>query len=91
MTNMVQPRTAAETDTGANQDGELTTLIRRWMAAGGRPQRVRRGGILRLAPEPYPPEPFEEEPAGTEKAGTARLEPLRPLPPPPLPRRSIAP
>jgi hypothetical protein len=53
MTNMAEPRRAV--------DGELTTLVRRWMAAGTRVQdRVRRDTILRVAPEPedVEPEPY---------------------------------
>ena len=55
MTNMMEPRIAAgrlRCDSNANQDGELTSLIRRWMAAGGKSQRARDNGFLRIAPEP---------------------------------------
>jgi hypothetical protein len=63
MTNMVEPRIAAGThrvaDINASQDGELTSLIRRWMAAGGKSQRVRDNGVLRLMPEPVEDNPVE--------------------------------
>ena len=57
MTNLVEPRRAAdeENDAGIGSfgDGELTTLVRRWMAAGTKVQeRVRRESLLRVAPEP---------------------------------------
>ena len=51
MTNMVEPRIAVGTDGDAQQDGELTSLVRRWMAAGGKAQRVRRDSFLRVAPD----------------------------------------
>ena len=42
MTNLVVPRTSADMNDHSSsdvlQDGELTMLIRRWMAAGGRVQ-----------------------------------------------------
>ena len=49
MTNLVQPRGAAYDDDGerdaALHDGDLASLVRRWMAAGTRVQdRVRREG-----------------------------------------------
>ena len=40
MTNVVEPRTAADSD-----DNELASLVRRWMG-------VRRGGAQRAEPEP---------------------------------------
>jgi hypothetical protein len=57
MTNLVEPRRAAdeESDAGIGSfgDGELTTLVRRWMAAGTKVQeRVRRESVLRVAPSP---------------------------------------
>jgi hypothetical protein len=57
MINMVEPRGAADADSVTSsdslQDGELTSLIRRWMAAGSKVQdRVRRDSILRIAPDP---------------------------------------
>lgn len=69
MTHMVEPRRAADMEDVASgdsiQDGELSTLIRRWMAAGSKVQdRVRRESILRVAPDPetVEPEPVEPEP-----------------------------
>lgn len=60
MTNMVEPRQAADMESDAIQDGELTTLVRRWMAAGTKVQeRVRRESILRVAPDPEAGEPDE--------------------------------
>ncbi len=67
MTNMIVPCLAAEMDSvaerDAHQDSELTSLIRRWMAAGGRSQsqRVRGNGALRLAPAPVEDSPVEGE------------------------------
>jgi hypothetical protein len=55
MTNMVEPRRAVDTDDTSNdavQDGELTSLIRRWMAGTRAQDRVRRESVLRIAPEP---------------------------------------
>lgn len=50
---IVGPRQAVEAGTGAAKEGELASLVRRWIAAGGRaPQRQRREPLLRLAPEP---------------------------------------
>ena len=53
MTNLVEPRRAAEEENdagiGSFGDGELTTLVRRWMAAGTKVQeRVRRESVLRV-------------------------------------------
>ena len=45
MTNVVEPRAA----TADGDDNELATLVRRWMGA-------RRGGALRVAPEPKAPD-----------------------------------
>jgi hypothetical protein len=57
MTNVAEPRLVAlqdqEPSTGSLVDRELTSLVRRWMAAGSRaPERVRRETVLRVAPEP---------------------------------------
>ena len=56
MTNMREPLEAVEENglaTGTALDGELTSLVRRWMAVGTTVQdRVRRETILRVAPEP---------------------------------------
>lgn len=68
MTNMVEPQHAVNRDdadrSDSIQDGELTTLVRRWMAAGAAtgttvgnragskvPDRVRRDSTLRVLPE----------------------------------------
>jgi hypothetical protein len=62
MTNLVEPRRAAEEENVGNDagigsfgDGELTTLVRRWMAAGTKVQeRVRRESrenVVRPTPE----------------------------------------
>lgn len=71
MTNLVEPRRAADEENdsanGSFGDGELTTLVRRWMAAGTKVQeRVRRESLLRVAPEPGGdrPAPVDAE-AGT--------------------------
>ena len=61
MTNVVEPRTAADGD-----ESELATLVRRWMG-------VRRGGALRVAPEP-PAETPDETPAETSAEALARTE-----------------
>ncbi|KQV77860.1 hypothetical protein ASC64_03325 [Nocardioides sp. Root122] len=68
MTNLVEPRRAAGTENdaglGSLGDGELTTLVRRWMAAGTKVQeRVRRESVVRPGPEP---EPASEAPTETE-------------------------
>ncbi len=68
MMNMVEPRGPADLDgverTDSTQDGELTTLIRRWMAAGTRVQeRVRRESVLQIAPDPEDVAPAPDEPA----------------------------
>lgn len=53
------------------QDGELSTLIRRWMAAGSKVQdRVRRESILRVAPDPETVEPEAVEPEPVYVVGT---------------------
>jgi hypothetical protein len=81
MTNVAEPRLAALRDRGEGTssalDGELTSLVRRWMAAGARkPERVRRETVLRVAPEPAP----ESEAVDAGVQGSSA---------PPLPRRSI--
>jgi hypothetical protein len=99
MTNMLEPRIAARTDQVAdsddNQDGELTSLIRRWMAAGGRTQRVRRDSFLRIAPDPVDEVPVEESPVevdlidvGPWEADPVEPEPAAPLRFPALPQRT---
>ena len=63
------------------QDGELTSLIRRWMAAGSKVQdRVRRESILRVAPAA----PGDSEP----QVDVAPRDAVSPTSVPPLPRRS---
>ena len=64
MTDVAGPRVAALPEHGAGTssilDRELTSLVRRWVAAGTRgPERVRRDTVLRVAPDPLPgaPEP----------------------------------
>lgn len=90
MTNMVEPHRAADVGNDACsdvnsddvQDGELTTLIRRWMAAGGKKQdRVRCDRVLRVAPEPSGPDDLVE--------GGSPRETDPPLGVPTLPRRTI--
>lgn len=70
MANMREPLGAVEENdraTGTASDGELTSLVRRWMAVGTTVQdRVRRESILRVAPEPEP--------------GVLAFAPLPPLP-----------
>lgn len=55
MTNMVEPLRAVTDDgprSGSINEGELATLVRRWMAAGTRAQEsVRRESILQVLPE----------------------------------------
>lgn len=62
MTYMSEPLDAVEENnlaTGAAKDGELTSLVRRWMAVGTTVQdRARRESILRLAPDPEGVEAF---------------------------------
>ena len=82
MTNVAEPRLAAVEDQGASTgsalDGELTSLVRRWMAAGSRvPERVRRETVLRVAPEPGP-EKTAERPAAPDEVVDSSA---------PLPRR----
>ncbi|MGK2866212.1 MAG: NYN domain-containing protein [Mycobacterium sp.] len=59
MTSMVEPRIAAGMDSDSLQNGELTSLVRRWMAAGGKAQRVRRDSLLRVAADPVAADPVE--------------------------------
>jgi hypothetical protein len=85
MTNLVVPRTSADMNDHSSsdvlQDGELTMLIRRWMAAGGRVQdRVRRDTHLRVAPAA----PGDRE----ARVDVAPREAGAPTTVPPLPRRS---
>ena len=68
MTNVAGPRVAALQEHGAGTssilDRELTSLVRRWVAAGTRgPERVRRDTVLRVAPDPVREAP--EPPAGS--------------------------
>ena len=68
MTDVAEPRVAALPEHGAGTssilDRELTSLVRRWVAAGPRgPERVRRDTVLRVAPDPVPEAP--EPPAGS--------------------------
>lgn len=59
-TDIVGPRRADVTDDESVRDGELASLVRRWMAAGGRAPRPRRDTLLGLAPEQVEPvEPVE--------------------------------
>lgn len=107
MTNMVVPRRAVgmndHSSSNAVQDGELTALIRRWMAAGGRVQeRVRRDSHLHVAPAPVAVDPEVAYVVGTTFTEASESpEPADPdddLPQddtpaplrtfPPLPRRS---
>lgn len=96
MTNLAEPRPEVDgTDIAtidAVQDGELTTLIRRWMAAGGKvQQRVRRESFLRVAPEPEAMQPeVEPAPEPEEVAPELAYDAEPPLRFPPLPRRSTA-
>ncbi len=66
MSNMTEPRLAVDmtsaADGDASQDGELTSLIRRWMAAGGKSQRARDNSVLRLAPAPVDERQAEQSP-----------------------------
>lgn len=49
---IVEPRHAVEAGTGSAKEGELASLVRRWIAAGGRAPRQRAEPLLRLAPAP---------------------------------------
>ncbi|CUR57333.1 hypothetical protein NOCA1120494 [metagenome] len=80
MTNLVEPRRAADAENdaglGSLGDGELTTLVRRWMAAGTKVQeRVRRESVVRVAPAS---EPASE--AGTETETEAEAEEVEATP-----------
>lgn len=58
MTNMVEPRGAADDqdpDDRAGDESELTSLVRRWMAGNRGLERSRREGTLRVAPAPPRP------------------------------------
>lgn len=60
---MTRPDQGPDTD-GSLGDGDLATLVRRWMAAGTRVQeRVRRESTLRVAPTPEETEEPADEPA----------------------------
>ena len=77
MANIVEPRRAVDVEDVASgdtgQDGELTALIRRWMAAGGTKQdRRRRESGLRLAPEP---EAIEHPRVAPGRVAPGRVEP----------------
>lgn len=77
MTNLMEPHVAADLhhddDVDVAQDGELTALIRRWIAVGGaRQDRARRVGVLRVAPD------LEDEGAPTRE--TAPPPAVPPLP-----------
>lgn len=97
MTNVLEPCRAADMDSVASsdavQDGELTSLIRRWMAGSKAHDRARRESVVRIAPEPEAldteleaddlvvgPPPVDAEPGET-------VTPLRVSS---LPRRSTA-
>lgn len=97
MTTVMGPRLAVEGDaTGSIREGELATLVRRWMAVGSKAQdRVRRDSTLRVLPEA---ETEASEPADTEESvdlielgeqpgGTPAKEREAALGFPPLPRR----
>lgn len=84
MTNVVEPRAA----TADSDDNELATLVRRWVGA-------RRGGALRVAPEPKEPAARKpaKAPAVTAPDVTAPEVTERPAPVPAariLPRRPVA-
>lgn len=79
MTYMVEPRRAVENDDETSSDGlgdgELTSLVRRWMAAGSKVQdRVRRESVLRVAPDPETVEPEPVEPEPVYVVGATRTE-----------------
>ena len=83
MINMVEPRGAAdlnEVDSGdATQDGELTTLIRRWMAVGTRAQdRARRDSVLQVLPDAEGEVSAVVEPEPDEDTSVAATAPLAP-------------
>ncbi|MBD3923315.1 NYN domain-containing protein [Nocardioides cavernae] len=78
MTNVVEPRAAADSD-----DSELATLVRRWMG-------VRRGGALRVAPEkPARTESARPGPAPEPAASLGVTERPPPAAVRPLPRRPV--
>ncbi len=97
MTNMTVPYFSAGThsvaDRDASQDGELTSLIRRWMAAGGKSQsqRIRGNSALKLAPALVEDSPVEGEPIVPEAEdalGIASPRDVEPRQFPALPRRT---
>jgi hypothetical protein len=88
MTYMVEPRRAVENGDEASSDGlgdgELTSLVRRWMAAGSKVQdRVRRESVLRVAPDPDAVEAETAEPETAEPhayvVGATRTEISAPI------------
>ena len=87
MTNVVGPRAA----TADSDDNELASLVRRWVGA-------RRGGALRVAPEPPAAAPGDESdatPAAPSAEALARTEPAPSAPsapsvPPSQPASSTA-
>ena len=117
MTHLMAPLVAAEmmdradeadasvAEVRSSQDDELTTLVRLWMAAGGKVhKRGRRDRILRLAPIPVEDSPVEDssvEDSPVEvdvtDVGPVEADPVgpvaaddRPLRSPALPRRTTA-
>ena len=90
MTNVVEPRIAVRADGDGQQDGELTSLVRRWMAAGGKAQRVRRDSFLRVAPDPVEEDPADLIDVGPYEADPVRTEPAPAPRVPTLPQRTTA-
>lgn len=99
MTNMVEPHAAVDRDdVGSSSlihDGELATLVRRWMAVGTKAQeRVRRESVLRVLPETMAADSVDvQESADPIEPGEAqgdapREERETSLRIPPLPRRT---
>ncbi|MDZ5660684.1 NYN domain-containing protein [Nocardioides sp. S-58] len=70
MTSMVEPRRAVEDHaTTPGPEGELTSLVRRWMAVGSKQERVRRP-----AEEAAPaPAPLAQRPTGDETEQASRV------------------
>lgn len=93
---ILEPRHAVEDDAGAGsaKDRELASLVRRWMAAGGRAQqRQRRDTFIKLAP---PIEAAEDDADDLPEAGGPQTEaPVvalnPPAPVPVLPHRRTGP
>lgn len=98
MTNVGEPRRAADADRAAGsdsgRDGELTSLIRRWMATGTKVQdRGRRESTGTSAPEPATSGPGPEADdlvAVATPVDTQTAETVGPLRVPLLPRRGTA-